>query len=212
MRMQVKAIVAVVTMMLAAGVPVTVEAANALTSATVNFRASPKGAVFGSIPNGTPVTVLARSGNWCQTEWGGRIGWVYCRYLTVGVTAAPRYVMPAYPYDYEPYPYLYAYPGLAFGFGLFDDGYWYRDYGHRYRDYRPRRHGDYRHRNSRGPRDAAPRFWRDGGGRSASRGPSVSNRMRSGSAMGGRGSSGGWAMGGRGSSGGYAGALQRALR
>jgi uncharacterized protein YraI len=203
MRMQVKAIVTSVTMILASGIPVAVEAANALTSATVNFRASPNGAIFGSLPNGTPVTVLARSGNWCQTEWGGRIGWVYCRYLTVSVTAAPRYVMPAYPYDYDPYPYLYTYP--SFGFGIFDHGYWYRDY-------RPRRYGDYRHRESRGSRHAAPRFWRDGGGRTASREPSVSNRMRSGWAMGGRENSGGWAMGGRGSSGGYAGALQRALR
>jgi uncharacterized protein YraI len=183
MRMQVKAIVAGFAMLFAAGIPAAAEAANALTSTTVNFRASPNGAVFGAIPNGTSVTVLARSGNWCQTEWGGRIGWVYCRYLKGAVTAMP---MPTYRYGYE-YPYPY---------GLFDYGYRFRDHRYRYRDYRyrypdwlPRRHDAYRHRDFRASRHAAPRF--DGG--DAGRRPPASNHI----------GSGGWDMGGGGTTGGW---------
>jgi uncharacterized protein YraI len=83
--MKVKAILAGAALLIVAALPGIAEAQNAVTSATVNFRASPGGPVLGAIPHGAPVTVLGRSGNWCQTEWAGRIGWVYCRYVHAAV-------------------------------------------------------------------------------------------------------------------------------
>jgi uncharacterized protein YraI len=177
--MRVKAILAGAAMMIAiVAMPAAASAANAIANATVNFRASPNGPIMGTIPHGAPVTVLGRSGNWCQTEWRARIGWAYCRYLNVGVAEAPRYVpQPAYPYAYG-YPdwYGYAYPSFSFGFGVFDRGYRYRDYrsdrGYRYRDWRPRHY--------------TPGRWRDGDRRVVRRSPSVRDWGRAGSPRTGR--------------------------
>jgi uncharacterized protein YraI len=158
--MNMKAILAGTAMMMVAGIPAAAEAANAVTSATVNFRASPGGAVFAAIPYGAPVTVLGRSGNWCQTEWLGRIGWVSCRYVNVGVAQAPRFVpAPTYPYGYGD-PYVYGGPtiGFSFGFGDFDRGY-------RYRDYRPRWYGSREWRDGDRWRSREYRRGRDGGER-----------------------------------------------
>ncbi|HEX2257869.1 MAG TPA: SH3 domain-containing protein [Afifellaceae bacterium] len=132
--MTVKAALAGAAMMFAAASGAA-EAANAITSATVNFRASPGGAVLGAIPNGAPVTVLGRSGNWCQTEWYGQIGWVYCRYVHAAVVQAPRPYYPSYGYD----PYFYG-PTIGFGLGFGIDRHFHprhrfhrfggRDFGH----------------------------------------------------------------------------------
>lgn len=124
--MRIKAALAGAAMMLAAAVPAAAEAANAITSATVNFRASPGGAVLGAVPNGSPVTVVGQSGNWCQTEWGGYIGWVHCRYVQAAVVQAPRYVPGPY------YPHGFFGPTIGFGFGFGID----RDFHHRHRSHR----------------------------------------------------------------------------
>jgi uncharacterized protein YraI len=150
----VKAILAGVAMMTMAVLPTAAEAANAITAATVNFRAAPSGAVVGTIPHGSPVTVLGRSGNWCQAEWLGHIGWVYCRYLHAAVARAP--VETYDPYFYGGYPYYrYGAPFVGFSLGLGFD----RSFRHRHH----RHHRfDGRHFRSRGD---GVRVGRGGGGR-----------------------------------------------
>jgi uncharacterized protein YraI len=127
--MSMKSILAGAAMLAVAAIPAVAEAQNALTSVTVNFRASPSGVKLGAIPVGSPVTVLGRSGNWCQTEWLGHVGWVHCRYLQVGLAYAPRVIHPVPRYAYGGYPFIYGAPfnGLSLGFGDFDRGFRHRE-------------------------------------------------------------------------------------
>lgn len=59
------------------------EASEAITTASLNFRDGPGTAyaVRGSVPAGETITVRTCSGDWCQINYGSRIGWASARYL-----------------------------------------------------------------------------------------------------------------------------------
>jgi GH24 family phage-related lysozyme (muramidase) len=57
---------------------------------TLNFRAEPGGAIKGTIPHGTKVTVLEDAGAWNRVKTpAGYIGWVFEKYLAVQDPKAP---------------------------------------------------------------------------------------------------------------------------
>lgn len=62
---------------------------NALVSATANVRSGPgtRYSLLGTLPAGAPVTVVACSGAWCQTQYG----YVSARLVRQGGVAAPSY-------------------------------------------------------------------------------------------------------------------------
>lgn len=60
-------------------------AANAIVTTNLNVRAGPgtNYPVLGAIPNGAPIDVVGCTTgyNWCQVDYGGRLGWASANYI-----------------------------------------------------------------------------------------------------------------------------------
>ena len=113
-------------------------ALDALVTAPLNFRDGPSVAfaIRGTIPAGSIVGVRGCSGNWCQINYGPRIGWASATYLAFrdGRAVYDSYNRPSYP-SYSSPTY-----NVIIGDGYYYDDDWY------YRRYHRRRHWHDGHR------------------------------------------------------------------
>ena len=113
-------------------------ALDALVTAPLNFRDGPSVAfaIRGTIPSGSIVGVRGCSGNWCQINYGPRIGWASATYLAFrdGRSVYDSYNRPSYP-SYSSPTY-----NVIIGDGYYYDDDWY------YRRYHRRRHWHDGHR------------------------------------------------------------------
>lgn len=107
------------------------QAAEALVTAPLNFRDGPSTAyaIRGTIAPGEIVGVRGCSGNWCEINYGPRIGWASASYLAFrnGEAVYNSYNRPSSSTF-----------NVIIGGGYYDDDWYYR----RYR--RPHWHGDHR--------------------------------------------------------------------
>jgi uncharacterized protein YraI len=103
-------------------------ASAAVVSNDLNLRAGPGTSypVISTMPAGAQVAVRNCSGNWCQVNFGGEVGWASASYLGGGGSAAVAtgYAEPSYAYSGPSYAPRYAYaPGYAYGPSYYSYGY-----------------------------------------------------------------------------------------
>jgi len=55
---------------------------------SVNMRSTPNGTIIANYNLGTKLTLITESGQWCQVNVGGTIGWVYGKYVSLGTQDA----------------------------------------------------------------------------------------------------------------------------
>ena len=130
--MSVRLMVAVAALIAGLMLPARAEAESLRVTAGLNLRTGP-GVGYAPImviPGGGWVELIGYSGGWCEVEWAGYRGWVFCRYLA-GVEP------PGYYYPEPAAPDLYF--DFSFGRFAFDD-----EREPRRAPRKPRRHSEHR--------------------------------------------------------------------